>query len=185
MKVRLSSPASATLAGVGVGRPEALPMSDGVECLAELEFDQNRLARMTSLAGGLIRSVEVDLGSQVSRGDLLATITAFFFLAMAFSAQMLPITIDLLFLRRGSRTGAAAGLIAGILTVCLFPPLGTLLLGEGSLLVSGTSRLKSLFDVGMCGLIINTLVFVLVSRFTRKPDRSHREAFARDLAGTR
>ena len=45
---------------------------------------------------------------------LLDTITAFFFLAMAFSAQLLPVTIDLLFLRKGSRAGAIAGLAAGL-----------------------------------------------------------------------
>ena len=60
---------------------------------------------------------------------LLDTITAFFFLAMAFSAQLLPVTIDLLFLRKGSRAGAIAGLAAGLLTVCLFPPLVNLLPG--------------------------------------------------------
>ena len=114
---------------------------------------------------------------------LLDTITAFFFLAMAFSAQLLPITIDILFLRRGSRAGAVAGLIAGLLTVCLFPPLGSLLLGEDNAVAGVGSRLKSLFDVGMCGIIVNALVFVLVSRFSPPPDRTHREAFARDLKG--
>ncbi len=113
--------------------------------------------------------------------DLLDTITAFFRLAMAFSAQLLPITIDLLFLRRGSRAGAIAGLAAGILTVCLFPPLSTLLFGPHTSLTDTTSHLKSLFDVGFCGIVLNTLVFVVVSRFTRKPDPAHTEAFARDL----
>ncbi|MCH2065051.1 MAG: sodium:solute symporter family protein [Roseibacillus sp.] len=114
---------------------------------------------------------------------LLDTITAFFFLAMAFSAQLLPITIDILFLRRGSRTGAIAGLAAGLLTVCLFPPLGKMILGETSSLLKGTSNLKALFDVGMCGIIVNALVFTIVSRFSPTPDQNHREAFARDLRG--
>ena len=114
-------------------------------------------------------------------GGLLSTITAFFFLAMAFSAQLLPITVDLLFLRRGSRAGAVAGLAAGILTVCLFPPLGDLILGSGNPLVETTTTLKGLFDVGMCGILVNTVVFLLVTRFTGKPSAAHREAFARDL----
>ncbi len=114
---------------------------------------------------------------------LLDTITAFFFLAMAFSAQLLPITIDVLFLRRGSRTGATAGLIAGLLTVCLFPPLGNLFLGTESGVVTGTGHLKSLFDVGMCGIIINALVFACVSKLSSPPEKAHREAFARDLRG--
>ena len=113
--------------------------------------------------------------------EVLNTITAFFGLAMAFSAQMLPITVDLLFFRKGSRAGAIAGLASGILTVCLFPPLGKLILGESGSLLKGTSTLKALFDVGMCGIIANTLAFVIVSKFTRKPDQAHREEFARDL----
>jgi len=113
--------------------------------------------------------------------EVLNTITAFFGLAMAFSAQMLPITVDLLFFRKGSRAGAIAGLAAGILTVCLFPPLGKMILGESGSLLKGTSTLKALFDVGMCGIIANTLAFVIVSKFTRKPDQAHREEFARDL----
>ena len=114
---------------------------------------------------------------------LLDTITAFFFLAMAFSAQLLPVTIDLLFLRKGSRAGAIAGLAAGLLTVCLFPPLVNLLPGIGeNALIDGTSHLKSLFDVGMCGIIVNVIVFAVVSSFTRKPDHAHREAFAKDLS---
>ncbi|MDB4435444.1 sodium:solute symporter family protein [bacterium] len=113
--------------------------------------------------------------------NLLDTIAAFFFLAMAFSAQLLPITIDLLFLRRGTKAGAVAGLVAGMIVVFLFPPLGALLFGEGSALVSGTGKLKALLDVGFCGMVVNTIVFVVVSRFTTPPDTAHREAFAQDL----
>jgi len=115
--------------------------------------------------------------------DLLNAIAAFFLLAMAFSAQLLPITIDLLFLRRGTKAGAAAGLIAGILTVCLFPPLGTLIFGAENMVIGGTTKLKTILDVGFCGIAINTLVFAAVSRFTPPPDQSHRESFARDLRG--
>jgi len=113
--------------------------------------------------------------------NLLDTIAAFFFLAMAFSAQLLPITIDLLFLRRGTKVGAVAGLVAGMIIVFLFPPLGTLLFGEDSALVSGTGKLKALLDVGFCGMVVNTIVFIVVSRFTTQPDAAHREAFAQDL----
>jgi len=51
-------------------------MDVGVEGFAELTFDQNKLAKITSLVGGIVRSVEVDLGSRVERGELLATITS-------------------------------------------------------------------------------------------------------------
>ena len=58
-----------------------------------------------------------------------------------------------------------------------------MILGETSSLLKGTSNLKALFDVGMCGIIVNAFVFALVSRFSPSPDKAHREAFARDLRG--
>jgi cobalt-zinc-cadmium efflux system membrane fusion protein len=76
LKVRLASSASAAKAGVVVQTPEVQQMEDGVACFAELTFNQNKLAKITSLVGGVVKSVEVDLGSQVDRGDLLARITS-------------------------------------------------------------------------------------------------------------
>ncbi|MBB6431710.1 sodium:solute symporter family protein [Algisphaera agarilytica] len=94
----------------------------------------------------------------------LSTITQFFFLAMAFSAQLLPITIDMLFLKKGSAPGAVAGLAAGLLTVCLFPGISPLLFGEESGLVQITTQLKSHADVGMYGIVVNVMVFIAVDR---------------------
>jgi len=76
VKVRLASPESAAQAGVVVRPPEVHAMDAGVEGFAELTFDQNKLAKITSLVGGIVRSVEVDLGGRVERGELLATITS-------------------------------------------------------------------------------------------------------------
>jgi len=76
LKVRLPSAASAAKAGVVVETPDVQQMEDGVDCFAELAFNQNKLAKITSLVGGVVKSVEVDLGSQVEKGDLLATITS-------------------------------------------------------------------------------------------------------------
>jgi cobalt-zinc-cadmium efflux system membrane fusion protein len=76
LKVRLASAESAAKAGIVVQSPEIRSMEDGVECFAEITFNQNKLAKITSLVGGIVRSVEVDLGSRVGRGDLLATITS-------------------------------------------------------------------------------------------------------------
>ena len=74
-----------------------------------------------------------------------------------------------------------AGLAAGLLTVCLFPPLGQLLLGGEGWVLKGTTTLKGLLDVGLCGIIVNVAVFILVSFFSPRPEKNHREAFARDL----
>ena len=76
VKVRLASPESAAQAGVVVRPPDVLAMDAGVEGFAELTFNENKLAKITSLVGGVVRSVEVDLGSRVRRGELLATITS-------------------------------------------------------------------------------------------------------------
>ncbi len=76
LKVRLPSEASAAKAGVVVGAPRVLPMENGVGCFAELTFNQNKLARVASLVGGVVKSVEVDLGTRVIQGDLLATISS-------------------------------------------------------------------------------------------------------------
>lgn len=102
-----------------------------------------------------------------AQGTLLQTITTFFLMAMAFSAQLLPVTIDVLFLQKGTRAGAIAGLSAGILAVVCFPPLGSLVLGLDHPVTHWTAHLKTLLDVGFCGIVVNVLVFTGVSFFTR------------------
>jgi solute:Na+ symporter, SSS family len=90
--------------------------------------------------------------------------------AVAFSVQLLPITIDMLFLRRGSRIGAIAGLTAGIVVAFLFTTLFPMLV-EGS-----SSRvLSALLDgVNSCcralpihasawGLVANVVLFAGLS----------------------
>lgn len=76
LKVRLPSTESAAKAGVIVGTPGVDTMSQGVECFAEVTFNQNKLAQITPLVGGIVKSVEVDLGSRVKQGDLLARVTS-------------------------------------------------------------------------------------------------------------
>ncbi len=76
LKVRLPSADSATKAGVVVGTPGVERMDHGVDCFAELTFNQNKLAQITPLVGGVVKSVEVDLGSRVNEGDLLARVTS-------------------------------------------------------------------------------------------------------------
>ena len=84
-------------------------------------------------------------------------------LAIAFSSQLLPVTIDVLFLKRGSRQGAIAGIIAGMLVVLMFSPIPAILTGSDSAVVSLFARLKQLADIGFCGVVVNVTVFALVS----------------------
>ena len=76
MKVRLPSLESAGKAGIVTARPEVARMGDGIETYAELTFNQNKLAQVTPLVSGVVKSVEVDLGSRVSEGEVLARITS-------------------------------------------------------------------------------------------------------------
>lgn len=76
LKVRLVSNEAADKAGVVVGQAEADTVSPGVEVLAELTFDQGRMAQITPLVAGVLRSVEVGLGSRVKEGDVLARMTS-------------------------------------------------------------------------------------------------------------
>lgn len=115
-----------------------------------------------------------------ARGTLLQTITTFFFMAMAFSAQLLPVTIDVLFLKKGTRAGAITGLSAGILTVFLFPPLGSLMLGTGNPVTLLTADLKTLLDVGFCGIVVNAFVFIIVTRLTASPLPFSKDQFNND-----
>jgi cobalt-zinc-cadmium efflux system membrane fusion protein len=76
MKVRLHSAESAGRAGVVVGTATDDTMQQGVECLAELTFNQNKLAQINPLAGGVVDRVLVDLGSKVRKQELLVRITS-------------------------------------------------------------------------------------------------------------
>jgi len=76
LKVRLPSTSSAKEAGIVVAMPGVGQVDQAVECLAELTFNQNKLAQINPLVGGVIKSVEVDLGSKVGAGALLARITS-------------------------------------------------------------------------------------------------------------
>lgn len=76
LKVRLPSKESAGNAGVTVRTPDVDTMTHGIETFAELTFNQNKLAQITSLVNGIVKSVEVDLGSRVRQGELLARVTS-------------------------------------------------------------------------------------------------------------
>jgi cobalt-zinc-cadmium efflux system membrane fusion protein len=76
LKVRLPSPESAAMAGVVVDTPGVQRMDHGVECFAELTFDQNQVAHVTSLVGGVVTNIEVSLGDRVEKGALLVRVTS-------------------------------------------------------------------------------------------------------------
>ena len=74
LKVRLPAADSAALVGVRTAAAEVGAAVEGVECFAEIAFNQNRLARIAVPVGGIVKSVEVDLGARVRAGQIVARV---------------------------------------------------------------------------------------------------------------
>jgi cobalt-zinc-cadmium efflux system membrane fusion protein len=73
-KVRLAAADSAAIAGIQIAAPKVGSIADGIECYAELTFNQNKLAQIAAPVGGIIKEVSADLGSSVKDKQALATI---------------------------------------------------------------------------------------------------------------
>lgn len=72
LKIRFPSETSAHNAGVRTAAPQTLTAAPTVEALCEVQYNLNALARVTPLAGGVIRRVHHDVGDTVTAGELLA-----------------------------------------------------------------------------------------------------------------
>ena len=76
LKIRLESPESAMKAGVVTSIPTTGSSLSGFTVLSRVSYDQNRLARITPLAAGVIQRVFADIGDVVSKGQVLVEITS-------------------------------------------------------------------------------------------------------------
>ena len=74
MKIRLESLQSAVKAGVGTSIPTTGGSLGGLVVLSRVSYDQNRLARITPLAAGVVQRVLADVGDAVSNGQVLIEI---------------------------------------------------------------------------------------------------------------
>ena len=74
LKLRLPSENSAGIVGVKSALPESGVIGESVECMAELSYNQNRLALITTPVAGIVKSVDLDLGARVNEGQVLARI---------------------------------------------------------------------------------------------------------------
>jgi cobalt-zinc-cadmium efflux system membrane fusion protein len=74
LKIRLASSESALKAGVRTSAAAAGSSLGGLVVLSRLSYDQNRLARITPLADGVVREVFADVGDSVSKRQLLVEI---------------------------------------------------------------------------------------------------------------
>ena len=73
-KVRLPAADSAMLVGVETASATVGTVSGGIDCYAELGFNQNKLAQIAAPVGGIVRAVNVDLGSKVEEKQCVADI---------------------------------------------------------------------------------------------------------------
>ena len=71
----------------------------------------------------------------------------------------------MLYLRRGTRQGASAGLCVGIATIFLLSPFFPMLAGDTFADLLGQAR--TMIDTGAWGLFLNILTFAVASYFTR------------------
>ena len=133
------------------------------------------------VAAALLALGLVQFGEHNEEFAPLKMIVEMQFVAMAFSCQVLPVAIDMLFIRRGTRAGAIFGMLAGLMVVLLFTPAPGLLFGQGlgEEMASVAGYLKRLFDIGFCGFVVNVVVFVLISAVTRRPDPARVAEMAR------
>lgn len=74
LKVRLPSAHSTGLVGVQTATPETGAIADVVECVAQISFNQNKLAQITVPVSGIVQSVEADLGTKVEEKQTVARI---------------------------------------------------------------------------------------------------------------
>jgi len=74
MKVRLPSTNSTAIVGVQTATPESGTIADGIECVAEVSFNQNKLAQIAAPVSGVVQTVDVDLGTKVEEKQTVAKI---------------------------------------------------------------------------------------------------------------
>ncbi len=132
---------------------------------------------MTTIAALLVVLVGRNPASGLS--GFIQMIVGLALFAVAFSAQLLPITIDILYLRWGTKWGATLGLASGLLTAFCFTSLFPLVFpvrGERSWLASIHEFIASTaatfpMHPAAWGMIPNVVVFVIASLMTRKDHR--------------
>jgi len=76
MMIRFSSRQSALKAGLRTALPSVSLSSPNIETFCEVKYNENKLARITPLASGVIQRVLVDVGDQVKAGDILVEVNS-------------------------------------------------------------------------------------------------------------
>ena len=114
--------------------------------------------------GATVLSLILVIIANRSESNPLAMIAILGLFAIAFSSQLLPVTFDMLYVRKGTRQGAVAGMMTGLAIVFFISPFMPEL-GEG--LAGMRQAMLGMIDKGAWGMIGNVVVFVVVSAFTK------------------
>lgn len=133
------------------------------------------ISRIVIVAATLLALWLVNAGHTNEKFAPLKMIASLMFAAIAFSCQLLPATVDMLFIRKGTRAGVVAGMVAGVFTVFLFTPFAPAEIG------ASVKPLTRNLDLGLIGCLVNVLVFVIVSKLTTPLDRGHVASLAKDM----
>ncbi|MEQ8790332.1 MAG: sodium:solute symporter family protein [Pirellulaceae bacterium] len=138
-----------------------------------------------------VGALVIVLGAKGSKYDFLQMIAQMGLTAIAFSVQLLPLAIDMLFLRKGTGRGAAAGVACGLLGAFLFSGMFPFFLDMFGLadsmqwVTDDIGRIKDAvpMDGTAWGLLFNVPVFVLVSCFTRRVPEKRKAEYATVMRG--
>jgi len=125
-----------------------------------------------------------------SQYDIIAMIAQMGLMAIAFSAQLLPVVVDMLFIRKGTAVGAIGGLAGGLLATFVCGPLFKMLasaLGSPQVLtdvLNAVGQLTSTVKVhgSVWGLVVNVPIFVVLSLLTRHRNPGRVREFAETFA---
>ncbi|OFX25833.1 MAG: efflux transporter periplasmic adaptor subunit [Anaeromyxobacter sp. RBG_16_69_14] len=75
-KVRLASAETERKAGIETVRAESRPFARSIEVVGQLQFDQNRLSRLSARGEARVTEVKVDIGDAVKRGQPLVVLSS-------------------------------------------------------------------------------------------------------------
>ncbi len=146
------------------------------------ERERAWVGRIAIVTATLLALWLVNQGHHNEEFKPLKLIADLMFAAIAFSTQLLPATIDMLFIRKGTKAGVMSGMVAGIFVVFLSTPF--IPDGVKSALGPVFHFAKTGFtylDLGCAGFLVNVVVFAAVSVFTPKLDSARVQSLAKDM----
>ncbi|HOJ49348.1 MAG TPA: sodium:solute symporter family protein [Spirochaetota bacterium] len=142
---------------------------DIFERLLGKRLDSNKVIVVNKIGIGVMFVITLVLGYVLPEGYIAAGTAIFFGLC---ASTFLPSYIGGLYWRRGSKAGAIASMISGsVISIfwLLFVHVFTISKWGGKSIIGGT---WSMVDPLLIGLPISTIVYIVVSLFTAKSERS-------------